>query len=250
MSEYTVYVHISPNGKRYYGTTKLKVKKRWRRGNGYKNNKYFTEAIEKYGWDNFEHIIVAKGLPKDDAYWLEEELIKAWDTTNRDKGYNIEKGGKYGAKGLKRSEEAKKKMSESRPDISGENNPMYGKHHTEETRKKLSKANSGKHPSEEARKKMSKARIGKHHSEETKNKMKENNIGKSNPNAKAVICITTKRIFHTAKEGGEYYNCDYGTISKCCKGKYKSSGKYQGKKLVWRYIKWNHNKIYRINSNN
>ena len=61
--------------------------------------------------------------------------------------------------------------------------------------------------------------------------------GENHPNAKAVICITTNAVFTTAKEGGEYYNCNHSNIIQCCKGKgYKSAGKYQGQKLVWRYI--------------
>lgn len=54
-----------------------------------------------------------------------------------------------------------------------------GKHHTEETKKKLSEANKGKKMSEESKKKNSEAhkgnsyRLGKHHSEETKKKMGE-----------------------------------------------------------------------------
>ena len=39
------------------------------------------------------------------------------------------------------SAETRKKMSESK---NGENNPMYGKHRSEETRKKISEANMGK----------------------------------------------------------------------------------------------------------
>ena len=42
----------------------------------------------------------------------------------------------------------------------GEKNTMYGKHHSEETKKKLSEANKGKHPSEETRKKLSEAKKG------------------------------------------------------------------------------------------
>ena len=77
-------------------------------------------------------------------------------------------------------------------DVSGENNPMYGKHHTEETKKKISQANAGKlssmkgkKHSKNTRKNMSikaKERLknkenhnmyGKHHTEETKQKISE-----------------------------------------------------------------------------
>ena len=46
MKEYTVYVHISPNGKRYYGITMQEVNKRWLNGKGYRGNKHFTNAIQ------------------------------------------------------------------------------------------------------------------------------------------------------------------------------------------------------------
>lgn len=49
MEEYTVYVHITSDGKRYYGATKQDIKKRWKNGRGYKHNKYFNDVIQKYG---------------------------------------------------------------------------------------------------------------------------------------------------------------------------------------------------------
>ena len=61
-NNYTVYMHISPSNKRYIGITSTKIEERWRNGKGYKHNKHFTNAINKYGWDNFEHIIIAKDL--------------------------------------------------------------------------------------------------------------------------------------------------------------------------------------------
>ena len=47
--------------------------------------------------------------------------------------------------GKKHSEETRKKMSEHHADVSGENNPFYGKKHSEETRKKMSDAIKGMH---------------------------------------------------------------------------------------------------------
>lgn len=54
---YTVYRHISPNGKAYVGITSKSVKDRWQNGKGYWFNKHFTAAINKYGWDSFKHEI-------------------------------------------------------------------------------------------------------------------------------------------------------------------------------------------------
>ena len=122
-NNYIVYMHISPNNKRYIGLTCQKPEYRWNNGKGYKHNEYFTNAINKYGWDNFEHIIIAKGLTEDEAKWLEIELIREWDSMNRDKGYNLTKGGE-GANGLICSEETRKKISEANR---GENNPVAKK---------------------------------------------------------------------------------------------------------------------------
>ena len=212
MKGYTVYVHISPSGKRYYGITMQDVNQRWKNGRGYKGNKYFYRAIEKYGWDNFEHIIIARGLSEDEAKWLEIELIKEFDTTDKNKGYNITLGGE-GTNGLKRSEETRKKQSE--------NHSRYWK---------------DKERSEETRRKISESTRGKQYSKETRDKIGKAKIGKNNPMAKTVICITTGRIFYTAREGEKYYGIADTYISKCCKGKLKYAGKYQGEKLIWRYL--------------
>ena len=71
-------------------------------------------------------------------------------------------------------------------------------------------------------------------------------MGKNKHNETSVICIKTKRIFYTTKEGANFYNIDNSSIVKCCKGKLKTCGKYNGLRLKWKYINWNHNKIFRI----
>ena len=102
-------------------------------------------------------------------------------------GYNLTEGGDGGIP----SEETRKKMSESR---SSEKNPMFGKHHSDETKQKISRVHKGKQTSEETKKKLSsalKGRImsdehkkkigeaskGRHHSEESKKKMSETKKG-------------------------------------------------------------------------
>ena len=72
---YTVYMHVSPNGKVYIGITSLKPKYRWENGRGYKGNEYFYRAIKKYEWNNFEHIIIENNLTKEQAENMEIELI-------------------------------------------------------------------------------------------------------------------------------------------------------------------------------
>ena len=67
--------------------------------------------------------------------------------------------------------------------------------------------------------------------------MSEGRIGKNNPRAKIVICVTTGKVFDTAKEAAEYYGTHNSKICVCCKGTKKSAGKHPetGEKLVWMY---------------
>ena len=219
-TNYKVYVHIAPNGKRYYGITKQEPKKRWQNGKKYGNNDHFTNAINYYGWDNFDHIVIARGLTEEEAKWLEIELIREFDTTNRDKGYNITKGGE-GTNGYKHteetrknigkihkgktlSEETRKKLSEA---MKGKNSPMKGKTHTEETRKNISEAMKGKTLSEETRKKLS-----------------ESHKGKNNPSAKRIYCVELDMYFDTVTEASEYVGCHRSNISSVLIGNRKTAG--------------------------
>lgn len=254
-------MHISPSDKKYIGITSQKPESRWRNGKGYKGNQYFINAINKYGWENFQHIIIAKGLTEEEACWLEIELIREWNTTNKDKGYNVLLGGESN----KHTEETKRKISTANKGhkVSSETRQRLrefrkGKKQSEETKKKIGKASKGRKTSKETKIKISMANKGRHHTKESKQKMSENHAnvnGKNNPKAHSVICLTTRKIFLTINEGAKEYGCNYSNIIYCCIG-YKiqngkkvnanSAGKYKGQKLVWRYINWNHGKKFRI----
>ena len=79
---YIVYVHITPDGMHYYGVTN-NPKHRWQ-GNG---RLYKTTAlqpyIEKFGWDNIQHIILFENQSKEDALSIEDSLIiSGWEKGN------------------------------------------------------------------------------------------------------------------------------------------------------------------------
>lgn len=90
---YSVYIHTSPSGKKYIGITKQKPTARWGKGRNYKNNTYFTAAIEKYGWENFTHEVLCEVPTLEEAKSLEIELIAKHRSDERAYGYNISKGG-------------------------------------------------------------------------------------------------------------------------------------------------------------
>lgn len=107
-NNYSVYIHLFPNGKRYIGITANDPKKRWGYGIGYKDQPRVYRAIKKYGWNNIEHMVLFSGLNRTDACKKEIELIRKYDTTNIKNGYNISLGGDIGSKGLKRTEKQRK----------------------------------------------------------------------------------------------------------------------------------------------
>lgn len=91
-----MYKHTSPSNKVYIGIAK-DVKHRWRNnGSGYKGSTRIWYAIQKYGWDNFKHDIVAENLTREEACDMEIELIKQHNSTDPAFGYNLTSGGQHG----------------------------------------------------------------------------------------------------------------------------------------------------------
>jgi group I intron endonuclease len=111
----------------------------------------FWRAIEKYGWDNFDHEVVAANLTLEEANHFEELLIEQLCTMNPKCGYNLRSG--------------------------GENNYL-----SEETKKKIGEANSGHIMPEEQKQKLREMHIGTHLSDEHKQKISEALKGENNPN--------------------------------------------------------------------
>lgn len=107
--------------------------------------------------------------------------------------------------------------------MSGEKNPMYGKHHTKEWKEYMSKNFSGENA----------PNYGKHFSEETRKKISE---AAKNRVVKPVICINTGEVFKTTKEAGISKNISPSNITCALKGKQKSAGKdSDGNKIYWMY---------------
>ena len=91
--KWCVYIHTSPSNKYYVGITSQKPERRWRKGVGYIGNVHFTNAINKYGWDNFQHEIIASNINEDEAKNFEQILIAKLQSNNPKYGYNRSSGG-------------------------------------------------------------------------------------------------------------------------------------------------------------
>lgn len=287
---YIVYKHTcKDNGKIYIGLTGTSLLTRTGyNGEGYlhkkKNGDYvqpqLARAILKHGWDNFEHKILFDGLTKEEADKKEKEMIVFYDSRNPQKGYNTREGGSNGKLsedtkdklrknmtgryngeknpffGKTHSEETKRiigeknKIHSANRDISGENNPMWGRKLTPEEKEKR-KSMLGKHHSEESKKKMSEAKKKWYEdhpnyrcpprSEECKKKLKEKMTGrvmteewkKKIGEGHALyncICVETGEKFPSIAEAGRVKGIDKASIQRVVNGKQNTAGGFHWEK--------------------
>ena len=78
---------------------------------------------------------------------------------------------------------------------------------------------------------------GTHHTDEWKEKMSIRMSGKNSPQAKKVRCITTGEIFDTCTEAQKFYHTS-AHIGDACKGRRKSCGTHPitKEKLTWEFV--------------
>ena len=234
---YSVYKLTAPNGKVYIGITSRDPKIRWNSGNGYKYNKHFYDAIQKYGWKNIKKDVLYSGISQEDAYRLEIELISKYRSNDREFGYNKSSGGESSVRGLH--------WHQSKETIEKKSQKMRGRKLTQEQRKKLSESlkghaspNKGKHLSEEAKTKISNALKKWNAEHESPNKgrkykkTQEAILATSRGHYKPVVCVETGIIYESIMYAGIFTNIDHSSISAVCRGKRKSAGGYH-----WRYEK-------------
>ena len=209
---YTVYQHKNKiNGKIYIGITSQKPEQRWgSQGCNYKSSPHFYSAIQKYGWDNFEHNILFTDLTKEQACLKEQELIKEYNSMNREFGYNSTSGGDI----FTMNEETKQKISQA---MIGNQNGL-GHPCSEEKKEKISNAQKGRKFTEEHKQKLSEAAKNRHVpcSEEKKQTLKEKS------HKKPVYCEELNKVFESVQECGRQLGIPATNITKLCKGRGKT----------------------------
>lgn len=244
---WTVYMHISPSGKRYIGITSQKIQQRWRSGKGYKIN-IFCNAIKKYGWENIKHEILFENLTKEEAEKKEIELIAYYKSNQKEYGYNIQNGGNcLGthslstknkiSKALKNKPKSKEAIENARKGLLMfyRNNPGYNNGHfvSEETKNKIRKANKGHKITPEQKEKQCMSLMGeknpmynKHHTIEARRKMSLNYSRK-----RKVKRLRDNKIYDTILEASRDNNVSDTAIRNCLKGITKHSANSE-----WEYI--------------
>lgn len=192
---------------------------KWELNNHKHGNDHLQKAWDKFGEENFIFEIVEL-CDESVIDEKEQEYIKLFSSLSCQNGYNLDSGG------------------------------SWNKHHSQETKNKMSIKRSGKVNSEETRLKISQNRKGKCSGEqhwnygkkmpkELQDKLvksaKERNHGKAYQ-ARKIICTTTKEIFDCILDASEKYNLYAQNIGKCCKHERHYCGKLEdGTPLKWEY---------------
>lgn len=115
----------------YVGQSNRSIEERWKEHckPALKGRSYLSNAIQKYGKDNFHIELISSASTQDELDMLEKSAINSLNCLYPN-GYNLRDGGLGG----NLSQEAKDKLRKAN----------IGKTHSLETKKKLSKANIGK----------------------------------------------------------------------------------------------------------
>ena len=207
-----IYMWSSPSGKSYIGQS-VDLQKRkgafLRFGDRYGGEK-INCARKKYNHKSLWNYKVLEYCGIDKLDERERYYIELYDTINN--GYNCESGGN---ENKIVSDEVKRKLSEAmKGKRCGENHPMWGRHLTEEQKRKMSKAKKGENN----------PMYGKHRDDETKDKIRLRHN-------KPVVQYTKEGEFVAEYESTlvakNITGIDSSNISKCCLGKLKSAGGFK-----------------------
>lgn len=127
------------NGKKYVGMCKYTHEKGYL-GSG----KILKEAIYKYSKDSFERTTLEECETFEHLCEAEKQWIEKLNAVESNEYYNLYYGGFGGCSESMKEywsmftvDERKLLRKWSKRDVTGKNNPMYGKKHTEETKQKI-----------------------------------------------------------------------------------------------------------------
>ena len=208
------------NGKMYVGQKRVNKKDaHWKIYLG--SGTILKKAIEKYGKENFDRKIIDIAFNQYELNSFEYYYTKVFDSVNKNNWYNLHYGGEVGIRThYNLSEEGRQKQLA--------NHPWKGKHHSDETKKKMSEAAKKR----EAKKKENNYQV----SEETRKKLSACNKGRIGKNRKKVNQYNMDgkfiKTWDFSVDASKDLQIDLCSLRLAAVGKNKSAGGYQ-----WRY--WN-----------
>lgn len=214
--KYCIYQHKNiTTGQSYIGQALMPISNRWKgKEKAYINCSKFYNALCEYGWDGFEHNILEDNLSLQEANEKEVYYINYFNAINN--GYNIRLGGNNGGNWSQEAKEHFSTIAKNKQAWVGDKNPrhihplvgaengMYGKHHSDITKQKISEKRKGTTVSFQTKEKISKF------------------MNEQHPRAKKVLCLETNEVFLSARKAALYYNCGNSTISRVCNGQRES----------------------------
>lgn len=216
------------NHKVYIGYTETSLERRissHKHKSKCSNKAYFHLSLYKHGVDNFKWFVLFQGSTLEELQNKEIYFINLYKSNNRKFGYNLSTGGER----CYLNEEVKRKIGEKAKarNISGINNPFFGKKHTEETKKKLSEIRKGKvwNPgykhSKEVKIKLSNIRKELLKNPEVIEKMRLAQKGKP------IICLETNIKYKSIAEASRLMNIPVSGIKNQINGRSKTTMGYK-----------------------
>jgi len=176
------------NGKIYVGQSvkpnkRLSQHRSQLRGE-YHPNHHLQNAFNKYGEEAFEFNVLEycddDKLNDNEIWW-----INYFDSMNQSKGYNLQTGGDSN---YSFPDEIKEKIKSNTPIKREKDHPMYGRKHSDESIQRMKESHRknpswlGRHHTEESKRKISEARKGMKFTEEHKRNISLNHADQSGEN--------------------------------------------------------------------
>ena len=215
------------NHKKYIGQSK-DIDTRWKKHiyeltHNKHHNDYLQKSWNKYGKENFRFYNLERCcfemLDEKERYWIDY-----YDTLDRNCGYNLKDGGQNGGSTL---------TIETREKLSKSIRKSYENFDLRNLRRKNALAQWSNPKIKEKISKENNGMYGKKHSEESKKRMSEHSKGRKSPtrNTTPVFCVETKTAYEDATDAHNKLGYDSSAILKVCQGKRKTCGGYH-----WAFI--------------
>ena len=204
--KYVLYIHTNKiNNKKYVGITSQDPSRRWgSKGQKYIECPYFWSAIQKYGWENFDHEIVCENQTREEACEMEISIIEKLNTCNPEYGYNLSAGG-----------------TSPDPELSRKvwQNESTKQHIIQRMREAWQDPEKRKRRSDAAKERWSNPEF------------RERVVANVTQACKhPVRCIETEEVFDTIKAAAEKYGVDSANITRSAKTHYRCGG------FHWEYV--------------